>query len=292
MNYLKFLITIICLFSFFVTKLSIAECLSDKKITDILKSSPPSPIEGINENITLEEAYCSQEKYVEFWKQQSQYSDAVIGYKVGFTGKATQEIFKINTPATGVLFNSMFLKNGSEISKNFGHRTLIEPDLLEIVKSSKIMKSTTKLEAAKYLDTIHPFMELPALQIKKGEAITGPVIVAINMLATKMVMGPGISIQANQTFINALESMETIFTDETGNIIQNSPGSTLLGNPLNVVLWLIKEFNQRGLILKAGDRISLGSVGKLFPLKESNKEYTYTLEGLPGGPSSTSIIIK
>ena len=52
-----------------------------------------------------------------------------------------------------------------------------------------------------------------------------------------------------------LETMETIFTDETGNIIQNSPGSTLLGNPLNVVLWLIKEFNKRGIILKAGDRI-------------------------------------
>ena len=80
--------------------------------------------------------------------------------------------------------------------------------------------------------------------------------------------------------------------DETGNIIQNSPGATLLGNPLNVVLWLIKEFNQRGITRKAGDRISLGSVGKLFPLKESNKEYTYTLEGLPGGPSSTSIFIK
>ena len=52
MNYLKFLITIICLFSFFITKLSIAECLSAKKITDILKSSPHSTIDVINENIS------------------------------------------------------------------------------------------------------------------------------------------------------------------------------------------------------------------------------------------------
>ena len=60
---------------------------------------------------------------------------------------------------------------------------------------------------------------------------------------------------------------------------------------MNVVLWLIEEFNKRGITLQSGDRLSLGSVGKLFPL-EANKIYTYTLSGLPGGPSSTNVIIK
>ena len=86
--------------------------------------------------------------------------------------------------------------------------------------------------------------------------------------------------------------METLFTDETNKIIQNAPGSSLLGNPMNVVLWLIEEFNSRGITLQRGDRLSLGSVGKLFHLKESNKKYTYTLSGLPGGPSSTNVVIK
>ena len=53
----------------------------------------------------------------------------------------------------------------------------------------------------------------------------------------------------------------------------------------------VDEFNKRGITLQSGDRLSLGSVGKLFPL-ESNKIYTYTLSGLPGGPSSTNVIIK
>ena len=203
-----------------------------------------------------------------------------IGYKVGFTGKSTQERFKIKTPATAILFEHMFIKNGSSIDKNFGHRTLIEPDLMMIVKDSGIMNATNAIEASKHISSIHPYMELPALQIAKGEPITGAVIVAINMVATKMVMGPGILMQSNPEFIESLASMQTIFQDEMGTIIQKSPGSTLMGNPMNVVLWLIEEFNRKGITLKAGDRLSLGSVGKLFPLKENNKTYTYTLKGI------------
>ena len=54
---------------------------------------------------------------------------------------------------------------------------------------------------------------------------------------------------------------------------------------------MVDEMKRRGESLKAGDRLSLGSVGKLFPLKESGKTYTYTLKGLPGGPISASITV-
>ena len=49
---------------------------------------------------------------------------------------------------------------------------------------------------------------MPALQIAKGEPITGGVIVAINMVATKMVMGPGILMQSNIEFIESSEPIE------------------------------------------------------------------------------------
>ena len=273
---------------FLINKFSYAECLSDQKIIEIVNAAPLSPITGINGDITLEDAYCSQKKYIKILKS---LNGKPIGYKVGFTGKSTQERFKIKTPATAVLFEHMFIKNGSSIDKNFGHRTLIEPDLMMIVKDSGIMNATNAIEASKHISSIHPYMELPALQIAKGEPITGAVIVAINMVATKMIMGPGILMQSNPEFIESLASMETVFQDEMGTIIQKSPGSSLMGNPMNVVLWLIEEFNRKGIILKEGDRLSLGSVGKLFPLKEANKTYTYTLNGISEIPAKVSITV-
>ena len=271
-----------------INSFSYAACLSENKIIEIINGFPDTPIKGISGDITLDEAYCSQEKYVQALKS---INGKVIGYKVGFTGKATQERFKINTPATAVLFEHMFIKNGSSIDKNFGHRTLIEPDLMMIVKNSNIMNAKNPLEASNYISSIHPFMELPALQIAEDEPMTGAVIVAINMVATKMVMGPGVLMQSTPEFIQSLAAMETIFEDEKGNIIQNSPGSSLMGNPMNVVMWLIEDFNKRGITLNAGDRISLGSVGKLFPLKEGNKTYTYTLKGISEIPVKSQITI-
>ena len=273
---------------FLINSFSYAACLSENKIIEIINGFPDTPIKGISGDITLDEAYCSQEKYVQALKS---INGKVIGYKVGFTGKATQERFKINTPATAVLFEHMFIKNGSSIDKNFGHRTLIEPDLMMIVKNSNIMNAKNPLEASNYISSIHPFMELPALQIAEDEPMTGAVIVAINMVATKMVMGPGVLMQSTPEFIQSLATMETIFEDEKGNIIQNSPGSSLMGNPMNVVMWLIEDFNKRGITLNAGDRISLGSVGKLFPLKEGNKTYTYTLKGISEIPVKSQITI-
>jgi len=63
--------------------------------------------------------------------------------------------------------------------------------------------------------------------------------------------------------------------------------SNLMKNPINVLKWLIDDFNEKGIKLKANDRISLGSVGKLFPL-QSGKSYIYTYKGF-GQSSSVSI---
>jgi 2-oxo-hept-3-ene-1,7-dioate hydratase len=204
------------------------------------------------------------------------------------TGKATKERFNIPSPAMGVLFEPMFIPDGGSIKRDFGHRTIIEPDLMVVVKDEWIMDATTELEAAAHLSTVHAYMELAALQFPKDEKLTGADLVALNIVATKMLQGPGLAIQATPEFVQAMADMETVLTDEKGEVIQSEPGSNLLGNPLQVVVWLVDEMKRQGKALKAGDRLSLGSVGKLFPLQEA----TYTLKGLPGGSISTSVAVE
>ncbi len=272
-----------------ITGIAHAACLSDDAVANLVAGYPTTPVTGIPANLSLDDAYCTQAKYVALLEQKM---GPPVGYKVGFTGKATQERFKIPSPAMGVLFAPMFVPDGGSLKRNFGHRSLIEPDLMVVVKDAGIMNATTELEAAAHLDTVHAYIELPALQFAKDEKVTGTSFVAINIVATKMVQGSGLAVQATPAFVQAMANMETVFTDETGEVLQSAPGSNLLGNPLKVVLWLVNEMKRQGKTLKAGDRLSLGSVGKLFPLKESGKTYTYTLKGLPGGSVSTSVTIQ
>jgi 2-oxo-hept-3-ene-1,7-dioate hydratase len=272
-----------------LTGIAHTACLSDDAVAKLVAGYPMTPVTGIPANLSLDDAYCTQAKYVALLGQKM---GPPVGYKVGFTGKSTQEQFKIPSPAMGVLFEPMFVPDGGSLQRDFGHRSLIEPDLMVVVKDAGMMDATTELEAAAHLDTVHAYIELPALQFAKDEKFTGTSLVALNLVAAKMVQGPGLAIQATPEFVQAMADMETVFTDETGAVIQSAPGSNLLGNPLKVVLWLVDELKRQGKTLKAGDRLSLGSVGKLFPLQESGKTYTYTLQGLPGGPVSTSVTVQ
>ena len=133
------------------------------------------------------------------------------------------------------------------------------------------------------------FQNMPVKRNRVGGTTTGPGLVAVNIVATRMVMGPGAPIEATPVFVQAIADMETVFTDEAGTVLQTAPASALLGNPLRVVLWLVEEFKRRGKTLQAGDRLSLGAVGKLFPLSEGGKTYTHTLNGLPSGTIATMV---
>ncbi len=272
-----------------LTGIAHAACLSDDAVAKLVAGYPTTPVTGIPANLSLDDAYCTQAKYVALLEQTM---GPPVGYKVGFTGKATQKRFNIPGPAMGVLFAPMFVPDGGTLARDFGHRSLIEPDLMVVVKDAGIMDATTALEVAAHLDTVHAYLELPALQFAQGEKVTGTSFVAINIVAAKMVQGPGLAVQATPAFVQAMASMETVLTDENGEVLQSAPGSNLLGNPLKAVLWLVNEMKRQDKTLKAGDRLSLGSVGKLFPFKESGKTYTYTLKGLPGGPISTSVTVE
>ena len=172
----------------------------------------------------------------------------------------------------------MFLDNNSSIDHDFGYRPLIEPDFLVVIKSSDIMFAKSPLEALRNLKSIHPYLELPALRFQKGTNVNGNMMIAANILATKMIMGEGIEIENSEDFLNKIGNIETQLLDQNNNVIQKAYSSNLMGNPINVLMWLIEDFNKRKIILKENDRISLGSVGKLFPLKEKT-QYTYKFIG-------------
>ena len=238
--------------------------------------------------LSLADAYCAQKQYLNGlipW-----YGEPA-GYKIGFTGKALQERFQVHEPALGVLLEKMLLPDGTSFSLASAHRPMIEPDILVTVKDEGIMAAKTELEAAAHLDEVRPFLELPAIPFAKESKLTGTTLVASNIAARAGVSGQGRKIEATPEFVQALAAMETVFTDETGAVLQKASGSNLLGNPLRAVLWLIKELQARGETLQAGQVISLGGFGKLFPLTEPGKTYTLTYNGLPGGPLTTSVRI-
>lgn len=267
-----FKILLLGLFYGFSVNAVIAACLTQKVIQPLVAGYPTTPVKGLSEIGNLEEAYCTQKSYVALLLERG---GEIAGYKIGFTGKASQARFKMKGPATGVLLDHMFLADNSVVNKHFGYRPLIEPDFMVVINDTAIMQSKSARDTLAFIASVHPLLELPAVQLHPDEAMSGYSMVALNIAATYMVYGEGIAVQNSDRFFADLGKVQTVFHDESGEQLQTAGSDLLMGHPLNALFWLIDNLRQRGQSLNAGDKISLGATGKLFPISSNAYRYEF-----------------
>lgn len=182
----------------------------------------------------------------------------VFGYKAGLTSAAAQKRFNLDQPVMGVLLDRMILDNGARISVGGGVHMLIEGDLLVRVKDRRINRARTAAEAFESIDRVAPFLEVPDVIIRPGQPLTGPVATAVNSGAWLGVMGEPVPTTGLE--MENLAEFTMTLTRNDGEAKMESSGRDLMGDPLNVVLWLAGEARRRGIILEPGDWLSLGSL--------------------------------
>jgi 2-keto-4-pentenoate hydratase len=162
---------------------------------------------------------------------------------------------------------------------NFGGRVVWEADMLLVVKDSGINAAKTPEDALKHISAMRPFIELPDLALDPKEKLDGVQLTAINVAARLGVVGPEVALEPSADTVRHLAEMKIIATDGSGASLAENTGAATLGNPLNVVVWLIEDLKKGGHELKAGDLISVGSFSPLVPLK-AGQTVTVRYEGL------------
>jgi 2-keto-4-pentenoate hydratase len=206
-----------------------------------------------------------------------------IGYKAGLTTTAVQKRFGIDQPLLGVLLEKMVLREGESIPARFGVRPFMEADLVVEVGSSGVNDATTPAEVLASLRAIYPFIELPDVTLEDPSQITAQSLTYYDVGARLGVLGTPVPVTEDATLVDALRTMIVRTTDGTGKELASSPGSAILGNPLNAVIFIAATLRRNGGSLKPGDLLSLGafSAGPIQP--GSSVKVTY--QGLPGNPS-------
>ncbi|WP_157961732.1 2-keto-4-pentenoate hydratase [Acuticoccus kandeliae] len=183
----------------------------------------------------------------------------VVGYKAAATSPGAQKQLGLDQPVLGVLFRDQIRADGSEIAITEGARMIFELDLLARVKSDAINAATTPEEALSEIDALIPFIELGDLMVPKGVEVTGPLLQAMNAGSRLGVEGAPIPVDGMG--VDDFAAIRGRLAKD-GTAVAEADGSSLLGNPMNAVLWIAKAANARGMKLKAGDVLSLGSMGR------------------------------
>lgn len=243
----------------------------------------------LTQTITVDEAMNIQAKYVSIIS--SKYGP-VIGYKAGLTNEGVQKKFGVSHPLRGTLLKNMLRKSGTVMKADFGPRPLSEGDLILRVKDEEINKATTPQQALNHISEAIPFIELPDLLFDKGVTINGPKLAAINVAARYGIVGTPIQVQPTKKWFERLEKFKLQILDEKGTVLAEGAGSSVLGHPLNVVLWIKDSLNAEGIQLKKGDLLSLGTITKLMPTQPNTTVRAKYIGLDPKGPVEISVKFK
>jgi 2-keto-4-pentenoate hydratase len=210
----------------------------------------------------------------------------LVGWKAGLTNEAVQRAFGVNHPVRGALLRDMMLADGAQVAAAFGAVPRFESDILVRVSSAAINQATTIEEVARAIDAVIPFIELPDLVLRQGERFDGGTMLAINVGARLGVMGAPIPVTPG--IAERLAAMTVVLSDDTGKELARSEGRALMGNPLAVVVWLVRDMAAAGSALRPGDLLSLGSFSPLTP-PEAGRTITATYLGLAEAPVSVRV---
>ncbi len=263
---------------------AVAACPDDATVAAFAKAYlAKQPVEAFGTGLDAADAACARNKLVADLEKTL---GPIVGYKAGLTNKAVQERFGATAPVLGVLLQDMILGAGAQISPNFGIKPVYEADMVLVVADEGINAAGTPEEAIQHIAGVQPFIELADLMLADPKQITASVLAASNVGARLGVLGEIAPIDTSPAGVAALANAEVVLTDGDGNVLSQSPGSAVLGNPLNAVIWVAQELAAEGKALKAGDLVSVGSFSPLTPPKPG-QIITVTYKGLQGEPSAS-----
>ena len=251
-----------------------AACASDEEVAAFAEAhASKTPAKALGADGSMEDALCTQGKLRAVMEGKL---GPVIGYKAGLTAKATQERFGASAPVHGVLYRDMMLESPATVPADFGARPVFEADLILVVGDAAINDAKTPEEAIRHISEVRPFVELPDLMLAEGEPMNAQTLTAMGVAPRMGVLGEPVPVEDPDAMLKALADMTVRIENAKGEVLAEAQGNVVLGNPVNSVLFLTSE----GIELKAGDLVSVGSIGPLLPPEKAEGAATVTYQGL------------
>jgi 2-keto-4-pentenoate hydratase len=247
------------------------------------------PLTSYDQSMTVEQAMKIQTQFVKSLKPTF---GEVVGYKAGLTNVDVQKSLGVSHPLRGTLLKKMLLKSGAEIEANYGFRPFSEGDLILRVGSAEINKAKTQQETLKCIDAVIPFIELPDMPYAREVKLNGPAIAAVNVGARFGITGSPIPLKASKEWMNRLKNFKLQIMDDKGTVLSEGQGTSLLGDPLNVVIWIRDSLKAEGKKLKKGDLLSLGSITKMLPIAPNTSLRAHYIDLDPKGPVDITVKFK
>jgi 2-keto-4-pentenoate hydratase len=183
--------------------------------------------------------------------------ERVIGWKAGFTSRATQQAFGADRPVCGFLLGSGVYASGAEVPASGFVGLAVEAEVALVMGRALAGPGVTPPQALLAVEGAVPALEL--IDFRYAGKPTAVDAVADGVLAKAVVLG------APLTDVTHLDlALEGLVYEMNGAIVATNTAAEVLGSPINSLAWIANHLGARGLGLRSGDVVMTGSVSAVL----------------------------
>jgi 2-keto-4-pentenoate hydratase len=238
---------------------------------------PIAPLTDLHPDLTLEDGYRIQQAVVRHYLADG---DHVVGYKLGLTSVAMQQLLGISSPDFAPVMASHVHGDGATISASDFIAPRLEAEIALVLGEDVGGPHCTPLDVLHATESVVAAQELVDSRITDWK-IQLPDTVA-DMASSGAVILSERKVPASDVDLR-LTGM--VFTRD-GELIATSAGAAALGDPAVAVAWLAQILHRLGESLKAGSVVMTGALHAAVPVAAGE---TYKAEFDRLGPVTVRI---
>jgi len=218
----------------------------------------------LSPDLSMDQAVCVRDVFL---AQIQPLMGRPLGYKAAVITPPAQRDLGLKEPLGGIYLAAMFRPaDGAAIPVTYGARPIVEAKLLAIVKDEAINDAQTVEQAARSIAFLLPSIELGDSLVHVDQKITAPILTVYNVGARAVLTGTPIPFNGTEAAVEQLKRMTvTTRNVESNTIVDRQAAEVIMGNPMNAVLWIVRNQHARGVRLVAGDRLGLGAMSRIRP---------------------------
>lgn len=207
-------------------------------------------------SMTMDDAYAVQGAWID---RKLARGERIVGWKIGLTSRAMQQVLNIDTPDSGVLLDSMLFPDKVEISADRFIQPRVEAEIAFVMKDRLVGDSVTVEEVLAATDYVVPALEILDTRIQRADNATGRMRNVCDTIADNAA-NAGIIVGERKSRPGDIDLrwIGTILT-RNGVVEETGLGAGVLGHPARGICWLAARLKQYGGAIEPGQIVLSGS---------------------------------
>jgi 2-keto-4-pentenoate hydratase len=237
--------------------MDLAESLYEATITRV----PVAPVVETASELTVADAYKIQEIQVDKLLEEGQ---KLLGWKIGLTSKAMQEVLGVDQPDFGHLTDGMLVKD-FVVPRDRLIQPKAEAEIAFVLKEDLQGPGITSDQVLAATDYVVAAIEVVDSRIENWRI--GLVDTVADNASSGMYQLGRVKKQPDEVDLKRIHVM----MHKNGEKINEGFGSAALGDPAYCVAWLANKLAAFGVTLKAGEVILSGALSAAIPAEQGDR---------------------